>query len=1640
MSNSNVVDITIKIDSSIYKELSKIKQQLNDIATNNGIEENLTKQFNVLSSKVDEIQKKMGQKLGVGGLAQTSSQIEDLKTGFTGLVAVARKISETLGEMKAPGVEETKKTIDDLIESLEKGELAFDSMQEAAAKGVGNKSNLLRDTATAINNAITGNGLDQYSEQEYKRINKKFDLSDVSEVKAKLNKQYAGLKKTIDEFYQYNPGTPEYLTSLQNATKQANSFAANMSAALDSDEFYNKIAKNDTDYNWFDSITRGSYKTVDSFISQLKAQKSQVQAEIQEIGKEIQPEYITKKGKGGTSSLEILYPVHIKVEDKASDIFKAVSTVVDEAARQLKGKEITIPLNFQISGYSKRQTAILNQISKQLSEGVEGLSAEERAKFDDLVGSAGGNLGQQLTFNMKSSLRDTSSELKTFINQMQAELKTNPLELRGTLSEQSLADMKVQLQALIDDWRKDLSKIFFETTDGGSESLQTLLNNMNELIAPMKRFVSMSNELRKTISSLQAASGVSINTGALSDLFSKAHELNIQKDTKSLNKLERQFPILLKYKKIWQSNTGYEDQEYFDTEADAIAEYEKARMSLYSKTKENQSIFGDMVADSDVKKILDITDAIYNLVTAVEKLTGVKTNFNNLRELLPAINDMSLNGANNRSVLNEIYSKYPDLQKYESQFTGKAFASTEEANQYWDSLASEISNTTAVMNVFSNMGASSLKPSMDEINETINKVVSSVDELKTELQSLAAVYKQINGFMGVDTLTNTLQTLSGLNAQGKTENVNSILSQYPFLSKYKETGINGTNGWGSGALSVDDAKALANAISEADEAYSHYVQTQTKSEGLVSKTPVSLIDDWNKLISLVKEYNEETSRGKRSSIGKQIKSQYSLYKSNGGINTYDDLALEANKKSKLRKDLLAMDESSIPYQGDIYSELRKQASDTMSAGNKYFSEIESTAGSLEGPVSKIVGTLGELRDAMEKLQEAFGVAYDSDGNVKSLISMISESQESLSSILSDNLTSKISGLAESLSKIFTSGGDVAGTLKAFSGAATAYNKLVSSLGESGANAKVKQTVDNLNLLRKAMSGNVSASGFIQGLNSLATIMTSTTKQVNAAKEAISEQKGMQNSADIEAKAKKYVSDNFDGNLYYLKTAVSSKGIPQITAYLEQVVQEGEKAKTVLKEVNLAFNGSGFAELGTSENSRNAIRIYRTQQSMKDYQEAEASRAENITDQYLLNPVTDKGEWEYAVNEAKQYADILGEIVSITRQVRQDSKGNALVSYSVNGANGHYTFGPNSKGVASNQTLFDSDLISSGYSYLNRNKSTYFDLASQSGKNLNSAQKAFVERYKNMYNTLAEQTNRITTELGGIGNEALSAKNQFDLGFNIDYSKRLTKQIDDFNNKLQKAQYTRQNQKSGFTPEYEERINNIKSNIAELQQINKQISASGTVSVDDLRTASQYIDKIRNDINDIGLNENVLAPVNQVSKALSRIDDFINKNNLSGSVKTDAEAIRTTLQGVVNEAQAAHSEVSSMSKDELKSIQSQVEMVMAQGKSQGMMGSGMFRQISKNIGYQVSSFFATFFGMYDIIRYAQELFSAVQETNSALIELQKVSDATNSRLQESFRTSAETAQELGASLNDVINSTSSWAKLGRIRPLYVVTRI
>ena len=270
-----------------------------------------------------------------------------------------------------------------------------------------------------------------------------------------------------------------------------------------------------------------------------------------------------------------------------------------------------------------------------------------------------------------------------------------------------------------------------------------------------------------------------------------------------------------------------------------------------------------------------------------------------------------------------------------------------------------------------------------------------------------------------------------------------------------------------------------------------------------------------------------------------------------------------------------------------------------------------------------------------------------------------------------------------------------------------------------------------------------------------------------------------------------------------------------------------------------------------------------------------------------------------------------------------------------------------------------------------------------------------------------------------------AKYQQDTTANMaqDIAKQAQQQID----KIDRAMKTRGEQGSGFMKEYAQQLDDVKTNALSIVEA----LSHGTPPPDsgEWKTWISTLESGKNTLKEINDQSNLLATQNQLSKLLTKVNQDIEKGAQYGQLGDSYAKLKSDVEGALSSLKSANDAGEALSKIDFRNFADAYQQLHATGVEIGAFKGTFLSKFSDAITNQSAQFLATYFSFQDMIRYGKEVVNTVVQTDSALTELKKVSDASNERIQQSFQTSAETAQELGSTITDVINSTSDWARMG-----------
>ena len=257
------------------------------------------------------------------------------------------------------------------------------------------------------------------------------------------------------------------------------------------------------------------------------------------------------------------------------------------------------------------------------------------------------------------------------------------------------------------------------------------------------------------------------------------------------------------------------------------------------------------------------------------------------------------------------------------------------------------------------------------------------------------------------------------------------------------------------------------------------------------------------------------------------------------------------------------------------------------------------------------------------------------------------------------------------------------------------------------------------------------------------------------------------------------------------------------------------------------------------------------------------------------------------------------------------------------------------------------------------------------------------------------------------------------------------EINKWNNAITKANKRNEKQGTGFTSAFQTELDNTTKLIDKAQKLIDDFwenlkqdpdAEFNSTAFDELKEAIEGSKTLEG----LDMPKNIGATTSQLDTLYSKITNFYNNNGRPKAL----EGIISELKELSAEAKkTGASYTDSLSKVGLKDLDADAKAIEGRLRETGKAAKNFSQQIGSALTSKLSQSFAMWFSFFDVIRYVRQLVDNIKQIDSALVELQKVSDATNSQIQQSFQNSTKIAKEYGTTITDVIASISDWARMG-----------
>lgn len=607
------------------------------------------------------------------------------------------------------------------------------------------------------------------------------------------------------------------------------------------------------------------------------------------------------------------------------------------------------------------------------------------------------------------------------------------------------------------------------------------------------------------------------------------------------------------------------------------------------------------------------------------------------------------------------------------------------------------------------------------------------------------------------------------------------------------------------------------------------------------------------------------------------------------------------------------------------------------------------------------------------------------------------------------------------------------------------NKLLNNLGGKNSDEKLNKTKSALEELITLLNTDIGENSLIKSLENmastgdalkdLASVLRATKKQVEQAKSNVGIKSGesysdyTQDKLNNDEEALQKAGRDYLSQFGLVLNSTLKKSRDGLLEYTGLV----KNANNELKQfVFTSPDGKHFNIQSESTNTPQAMKQALQYEKIRKAWERMQAKDPNMTNEVVFRPdiiEKDKEAYEEMIGVAQSYINEIGNIQKVTRQVRQDSAGNLLESFSFHGDKGHITMGRDGGIVASHQDLENMEDVKVAYSELYNTAKNYYELKMKaaSGKatpyEINQLQEIEKE-----YDSLLEKIDKFNKLYGG-NNIGVDALNTYRNDIGKQFDDYLQKSQDTYDKRVKTVEQTRINQRNDYTPEYRAQLDEVVNLWERINELRDQHTDGKAWNIDELIEVGSKLQKIDQIYDGLKDKRNILAKTSDIDNLISKASRDLTQNSLSPDLAGRYRELISDLQQVRVSGEDAAQGLGQIDQVTLGRFQDRLKELNAELMRTGQSGKGFWKQFSGAITSKSANFLAQYFSLQDLIRYGREISQTVITIDSANTELKKVTDESNTRIQHSFTESAKTAQELGATISEVINSTADWARLG-----------
>lgn len=227
-----------------------------------------------------------------------------------------------------------------------------------------------------------------------------------------------------------------------------------------------------------------------------------------------------------------------------------------------------------------------------------------------------------------------------------------------------------------------------------------------------------------------------------------------------------------------------------------------------------------------------------------------------------------------------------------------------------------------------------------------------------------------------------------------------------------------------------------------------------------------------------------------------------------------------------------------------------------------------------------------------------------------------------------------------------------------------------------------------------------------------------------------------------------------------------------------------------------------------------------------------------------------------------------------------------------------------------------------------------------------------------------------------------------------------------------------------TTAIQQKLKSLESEFATLHTLQKEF-AKGGMSNDQLvakyNEFNNTLLRIKNSMTVVSAETKQFASAMEVATLQNKMESWLNNNTrATKAYGTQVQNYINTLKHLSAQGNVSTADLNKIA-DGFKKVDMAAESAGLKGKSFGSSISGAFKSITRYVGVSTliySAFNAIKSGVQDVIA-----------LDTALVDLQKTTNATSNQLKEFYFSANDTAKQLGATTEEVIQAAADWSRLG-----------